>query len=348
MSISVNNAALREVPQTEQPEQVEAKNISYKANPNNTLERTPDGDYYDNQRKKKTIGIVAGLILTTAAVVGGICWHKGKSANGEEKKFFDRLKDGWKELTGKGKKAAEDGAGKAEEAASGAKSEAESAANGTKTESENAAREATETVAKETENAAGNATETVVRAVNKVEVTEETMKEYLAKIPETDREAIVDIIDSIIESGGKVHFAKNEKGANILVFNPAKRNLQLETMILKNDKELINSKEIELSSEILDELNSKTLKELNTTKQNVFTGEKILSLNSLEESYADNSRLVDEFSSIDEKIKKCLSEDKEFSKKLLENFIGKEELEKLSDDEVLNAVDSMFKYLSLC
>ena len=129
MSVELNNAtALREVPQTEQTEQVEAKNISYKANPNNSLERTPDCDYYEKKNTKKTIGIIAGLVLTAAAVLGVICWHKGKPADGKSKEFFERLKDGWKELVGKGEKAAEDGAGKAGEAASGAKTEAESAA----------------------------------------------------------------------------------------------------------------------------------------------------------------------------------------------------------------------------
>ena len=159
MSISVNNAVLKEVPQTEQ---VEAKNISYRANPNNTLERTPNDDYYDNSKKKKTIGIIAGALITAVAILAGICWHKGKPAEGEKsKEFFERIKDGWKELWGKGKKAAGD-----------AKNGAEDAANGTKTEGENAAREAT-AAANETGNAAGKATET---AKSETEKTSEIIK----------------------------------------------------------------------------------------------------------------------------------------------------------------------------
>ena len=314
MSAELNNlSALREVPQTEQTEQVEAKNISYRANPNNTLERTPDGDYYDKQRKKKTIGIVAGLILTVAAVVGGICWHKGKPADGGEKKFFDRLKDGWKELTGKGKKAAEDGADKAGDAANGAKTEAESAAEKT-----------------------GEAAANVLK---KVEVTDETMKEYLVNIPESNREDVVAIIDAIKESGGKAHFAKNEEGVNILVVNPAKRNIKLATSY--NEK----FKEIELSNEVLEELNSKNLNELTAKRLNELPNEEKLNLNSYEDF--GNSLLETQEkilnSPINDEIKKCLSDDKELSKKLLEKFIGKEELEKLSEDDASKAIADMLE-----
>ena len=84
-------------------------NNTFKANPTNSLEHTPTADTYEKKNIKKTIGIIATLVGTTAIILGGICWHKGKPAGNESKTFFERLKDGWKELRGKGKKAGESG-----------------------------------------------------------------------------------------------------------------------------------------------------------------------------------------------------------------------------------------------
>ena len=173
MSIKIDgNLGVNEVPQTDT---VETTNVSCKANPNNTLERTPESDYYDKQRKKRTVGIIAGLILTAAAVVGGICWHKGKPAEGESKEFLERMKDGWKELIGKGKKAAEEGAERADEAASEAKGKAE---------------KASETV-KETAKSAKPEAAVASAEVKKEEIPEELKKKLNYEIKVDDNRIIV-------------------------------------------------------------------------------------------------------------------------------------------------------------
>ena len=99
MSIYLDNnlARVQEVPQTEATEATQAKNISYKANPNNSLERNPEQDTYNKTSTGKKVGIAASLIALAALVVGGICYHKG-GAEGVEKKFTERLQDGWKEI----------------------------------------------------------------------------------------------------------------------------------------------------------------------------------------------------------------------------------------------------------
>lgn len=62
-------------------------------------ERTPDSDSFESSGGKgKTGGVIAGLIATTAAVVGGICFHKGNKALGKDAKFLDKLKKGWEEV----------------------------------------------------------------------------------------------------------------------------------------------------------------------------------------------------------------------------------------------------------
>ena len=58
----------------------------------------------DNQKysTKTKVGIVIGILSLAAITLGSICWFKGKG-NGENKKFLERLKDGWNKLWGKGK-----------------------------------------------------------------------------------------------------------------------------------------------------------------------------------------------------------------------------------------------------
>ena len=75
MPTPINDVQIREIPQ---PEQTQTKNISYKANPNNTLERVPDADTYssDNKKTKTILGIVGGTIATVAVVLGAVCYKK--------------------------------------------------------------------------------------------------------------------------------------------------------------------------------------------------------------------------------------------------------------------------------
>ena len=198
MSIKINgNFGVQEAPPADT---VITTNVSCKANSNNTLERMPESDYYDKQRKKKTIGIIAGLILTAAAVVGGICWHKGKPANGESKEFLERMKDGWKELIGKGKKAAEDGSGKVGEAADGAKSETEKAGETAARETKLETEKATGTAVKET----AESTKPEAAAAN-AEVKEEITKELEKKL---NYEIMVDD-NKIIVKNGEIDYCIN-------------------------------------------------------------------------------------------------------------------------------------------
>ena len=79
--------------------------ISFKAKDAKALERVPQADTLEKKNKTgQTISIIAGIIAATAVVIGGVCYHKGKPAKGETKKFINCIKDGWKELFGKGKK----------------------------------------------------------------------------------------------------------------------------------------------------------------------------------------------------------------------------------------------------
>ncbi len=75
------------------------KNISYRGT---DFERTPDSDSFDSDEKKnktgKVIGITASIIAAAALILGAVCYSKGKGADGVEKKFGERMKDGWKEL----------------------------------------------------------------------------------------------------------------------------------------------------------------------------------------------------------------------------------------------------------
>ena len=61
----------------------------------NKLERTPNSDKYDIQKK---IGIAVGTATATALTIGGICYYKGKPLNGEAKRLIDCLRDGWNKL----------------------------------------------------------------------------------------------------------------------------------------------------------------------------------------------------------------------------------------------------------
>ena len=97
MSVQLNsNLAARDVAQTEA---VNANNIPFRANRDNSLERNPEQDSYDKKKSStgKKIGIAASIIAIAALIVGGICYKKG-GTEGVEKKFFERIKDGWKDL----------------------------------------------------------------------------------------------------------------------------------------------------------------------------------------------------------------------------------------------------------
>ncbi len=75
---------------------------------NNDYVRTPDSDTYESSNKsskrKKTLGIIIGTVVITALTLGGICLHKGGKVLGKEAKLGEKLKQGWKELVGKGEK----------------------------------------------------------------------------------------------------------------------------------------------------------------------------------------------------------------------------------------------------
>ena len=99
MSIYLDNnlAAAHEVPQTEATETTKARNISYRANPDNSLERNPEQDTYKKSSTGKKIGIAASALALIALIAGGILYHKG-GAEGVEKTIGQRIKDGWKEV----------------------------------------------------------------------------------------------------------------------------------------------------------------------------------------------------------------------------------------------------------
>ena len=92
-----NNVAVREV---EQPQgEVKQQNISYKGNP--AFERNPDYDYYDVPQKSggKAVGTIAAIlgVLALGAATGS--YFKGrKMLEGQESKFFEKIKTGGKEL----------------------------------------------------------------------------------------------------------------------------------------------------------------------------------------------------------------------------------------------------------
>ena len=206
MSASVSNSlALREVPQTEP---VEQKNISYKANPSNSLERTPGVDTYDDGSKtKKTVGIIAGAVVTAGLILGGICYHKGKPLEGEEKKFWDCIKDGWKELTGKGKKAAE-------EAAEAAKDEAGNTAEATKKETEKvaeAAKDEAEKTAEAAKDEAGNAAEAAKKETENVA---EAAKEEAENAAEAAKKEAENAAEAAKEEAGNVAEAAKKETEN--------------------------------------------------------------------------------------------------------------------------------------
>ena len=72
------------------------------------FERSPNGDVFDNKKKKtkRIILTISGILAATIITVGAICYSKGKSTDGTEKKFGERIKDGWKKLWEKNEKQA--------------------------------------------------------------------------------------------------------------------------------------------------------------------------------------------------------------------------------------------------
>lgn len=95
MQIS-NSMLLKEAPQTNS---IKNSEISYKAADTNAFERSPKTDSFGKTDKnKKSVGILAGIVGAVALVILGLCYSKGKSADGNTKKFIERLKDGWKNL----------------------------------------------------------------------------------------------------------------------------------------------------------------------------------------------------------------------------------------------------------
>ena len=96
MAIYLNeNLTANEITQNAAIEAAKNHNISYRANPNNTLERNPEQDFYEKKSSTgKKLGIFASLLVLAAVIVGGICYHRGGS--NEVKSFTQRIKDGWK------------------------------------------------------------------------------------------------------------------------------------------------------------------------------------------------------------------------------------------------------------
>ena len=86
-----------------------AKNnyVSYRGS---TYESSPKTDTFENSNKEKKshIGLILSSVAAVALTFGIICYCKGKGADGVEKKFGERMKDGWNELWHKGVKKAED------------------------------------------------------------------------------------------------------------------------------------------------------------------------------------------------------------------------------------------------
>mgnify|MGYP006908836820 CR=1 FL=1 len=68
------------------------------------LERSPNGDTFNDKKKKtrRIIFSISGIVALTAIVIGALCYSKGKSADGAQKKFGERMRDGWKNLWRKG------------------------------------------------------------------------------------------------------------------------------------------------------------------------------------------------------------------------------------------------------
>lgn len=213
MPISVNNlSAMNEELKTAQ---TGAKNISYRAYSDGTLERMPETDLYEKKKSGKAVGIIAGLVAAAALVIAGICYHKGKPAEGIEKKFGERMKDGWKELWGKGKKAAEDGADKAGEEVEKAKTEAETKVKKSDKKSKSDKTKKT-TGAKKAVNDAGTASKRIMRLGNKscAKITVEEANEYLSQTVAKDKPLLCEFILRIfkeVKSAKKVEkmaFAK--------------------------------------------------------------------------------------------------------------------------------------------
>ena len=75
----------------------------------NDFQTTPEQDEFvkSDNKTAKTVGIIGGLIAAAAIVVGAICLKKGGKAleNKKDASFTDKIKEGWKELRGKGKSA---------------------------------------------------------------------------------------------------------------------------------------------------------------------------------------------------------------------------------------------------
>ena len=81
--------------------------ISFKSNPNNTLERKPNSDTFDSTSQKKKSNkllIALSTIGLATLAIGAVCYSKGKAADDVEKSFSKQIKDGWDELLGKNKK----------------------------------------------------------------------------------------------------------------------------------------------------------------------------------------------------------------------------------------------------
>ena len=102
MQNTINNINLNQALPSAKTENASA----FRANHTNKFERTPQTDSYDKKKSGKAVGITAGLILTAAALVAGVCYFKGKPVEGT-KNFSERMSDGWKTFTGKFKKKAE-------------------------------------------------------------------------------------------------------------------------------------------------------------------------------------------------------------------------------------------------
>ena len=122
---------------------------AFRAN-NNKLEKSPERDGLDKNKKQNGLIITLGSIAAVLAALGIICYSKGKGVEEANKSFKDKMKDGWKLLFGKGEKAAasaDEEALKAAEKAKKAEEEAKKAAE----EAEAAKKKADEEAAKKLE-----------------------------------------------------------------------------------------------------------------------------------------------------------------------------------------------------
>lgn len=216
--------------------------VGFRASTKNSLERNPVEDSFnkENQNKKKGLIAALGSIGVVVLTLGLICYSKGKSLDGIEKKFSQRMKDGWNDLWNITKKNIDDLDGQQSSVKHDAEEKARLAA-------EKAAKEAEEKAAKEAEEKAAREAEEKARIEIERQLRQERFEimnigdrlNIYFKIKDVDEETIKLIRKDLIE---------NQKidVANFLPANIEDCWFYVSNLLIKNAKDITDPLEKEI------------------------------------------------------------------------------------------------------